>query len=283
MHPQSQQKIKISSPSIGKLKFQTRTHTNLNLNPTLSYSSCSQTTRKSTSKTDNSTPTLHNTAKFITPNRECKKAVFLSPEDAKSVKKAPESNQNSSNIPQKRELHKFFNKTKSSKIEERKDYETAEDIDEIHMIVNHEMDLDQQFITQTRYEVSFIFSNIPERHRKSRLNNFQNYRSENSHSQPPKRENQVGVNMVKVSFEDQQRLIDILKSHTAQTNSVSPSRIRKSPMKQMMTPKREDDPSKIRSTIDANKFFSKTKESEMGDFSAVKKDSFFTPKAENAC
>jgi vacuolar-type H+-ATPase subunit I/STV1 len=86
--------------------------------------------------------------------------------------------------------------------------------------------------------------------------------------------------MVKVSFEDQQRLIDILKYHTAQTNSVSPSRHRQSPIKKIMTPNRDTNPCTIRSTIDANKFFNKRKEPEMEDFSAIKKEKFFTPKIE---
>jgi spermidine/putrescine-binding protein len=115
------------------------------------YSSCSQTTQKSNSKTTYSTPTLQNSKKYITPARDPKKADFLTPEDAKPASKQRENeNKIRANSSQKRDVHKYFNKGRSTKIEERKDYEKDEEIDEIHMIVKHEMELDQQFITQTR-------------------------------------------------------------------------------------------------------------------------------------
>jgi len=82
-----------------------------------------------------------------------------------------------------------------------------------------------------------------------------NYKTETSHSQPPENRSNRGMNLVKVSSEDQQKLITILKSHTAQTNSVSPRRSGNGTLKASMTPKGPAQASKIKSTIDAQRFF----------------------------
>jgi hypothetical protein len=98
-----------------------------------------------------------------------------------------------------------------------------------------------------------------------RIKDYDSYRSkENSHSQPPK---SSGVNLLKVSSEDQNKLINILKCHTKETNkSLSPQRNIKSPTShkkikdKVFKDHSEVKPNGIRAAIDASKFFTKPKE-----------------------
>jgi hypothetical protein len=99
-----------------------------------------------------------------------------------------------------------------------------------------------------------------------KIKNYDSYRStEDSHSLPPMKSS--GVNLLKVSSEDQNRLINILKCHTKETNkSLSPQRNIKSPTSykkikdKTLENQSEVKPSGIRAVIDASKFFTKPKE-----------------------
>ena len=98
--------------------------------------------------------------------------------------------------------------------------------------------------------------------------------AENSHSQPP-RMNSDGMNLVKITNEDQNKLISIIKSHTADINaSLSPRRKTNSPSfvkkeeEKQGSEKSEAKPNGIRATIDASRFFSKPKSKEKSMFNS---------------
>lgn len=92
--------------------------------------------------------------------------------------------------------------------------------------------------------------------------------SEDSHSQPPLKTS--GMNLVKVSSEDQNKLINILKCHTVETTkSLSPQRHFKTPVSSRrikdknFEDRSEVKPNGVRAVIDASKFFTKPKEKRM--------------------
>lgn len=105
--------------------------------------------------------------------------------------------------------------------------------------------------------------------RSRKFNKNESYKSnkdfksnEDSHSQPPMKSS--GMNLLKVSLEDQNKLINILKCHTQETTkSLSPQRQFKTPLTQRKFKNFEDrsevKPNGIRAVIDASKFFTKPK------------------------